>query len=62
VISRYAFDELKMVVVHPFGPQNIARPGFEAVGTVTEISIGADSVEVGRAESPCELVFVMIRL
>jgi len=60
VISHYTFDALKMVVVHPFGPQNIARPGFEAVGTVTEILIDAD--EVGRAGSPCDLVFAMIRL
>jgi len=61
-VPVYRFDSLRMVVTHPFGPQNIARPGFAAAGELTKILMGPDGTEVSRSVEPCDLVFVMLRL
>ncbi|HEY7522176.1 MAG TPA: hypothetical protein VH720_00780 [Candidatus Limnocylindrales bacterium] len=61
VVQHYAFDDLNVVLLQPFGVQTGLSLGFEARGTMTEeVYDGAGTLR-DRRVSPFELTFVMRR-
>jgi len=60
VVPHYAFDELHVVLVHSAGQSGLSL-GFEAGGTVEEVTYGVDGAERSRATSPFALTFVLSR-
>jgi hypothetical protein len=59
IVAHYLFDSLHLAPVAPFRGQSGLSVGFEARGTLEEISYDADGEETGRATSPFALTFVL---
>jgi hypothetical protein len=59
VVPHYTFDSLHLTVAFPGGAQGGPRPGFEARGTVEELTYDAAGRVVDRDEAPAEVLFAM---
>jgi hypothetical protein len=60
IVPHYAFDELHVVLIHSAGQSGLSL-GFEASGTVEEVTYGVDGAERSRTTSPFALTFVLSR-
>ena len=60
VVPHYTFDELHVVLVDSAGQSGLSL-GFEATGTVEEVTYGVDGSERSRATSPFARTFVLSR-
>jgi hypothetical protein len=60
VVPHYAFDALHVVLVHSAGQTGLSL-GFEASGTVEEVTYGVDGAERSRTTSPFTRTFVLTR-
>jgi hypothetical protein len=60
VVPHYAFDELHVVLVHSAGQSGLSL-GFEARGTVEEVTYGVDGSARSRTTSPFARTFVLSR-
>jgi hypothetical protein len=60
IVPHYAFDELHVVLVHSAGQSGLSL-GFEASGTVEEVTYGVDGAERSRTTSRFALTFVLSR-
>ena len=60
VVPHYAFDDLHVVLVDPEGQSGLSL-GFQARGTVEEVTFGVDGNEEGRTRSRFSKTFVLSR-
>ena len=60
VVPHYTFDALHVVLVHSAGQSGLSL-GFEARGTVEEVTYGVDGSERSRTTSPFSRTFVLSR-
>ncbi|HKE54270.1 MAG TPA: hypothetical protein VKC55_05825, partial [Actinomycetota bacterium] len=60
VVPHYTFDHLHVVLVQPEGQAGLSL-GFQARGTVEEVTYGVDGNERGRTSSPFSKTFVLSR-
>jgi hypothetical protein len=60
VVPHYAFDELHVVLVQPEGQAGLSL-GFQARGTVEEVTYHVDGSERSRSSSPFSKTFVLSR-
>jgi hypothetical protein len=60
VVPRYAFDRLHVILVQPEGQSGLSL-GFQATGTVREVTFAADGTERGRTTRPFARTFVLSR-
>jgi hypothetical protein len=60
VVPRYKFDSLHVVLIHTEGQSGLSL-GFEARGTVEEVTYGVDGSEWSRTTSPFTRTFVLSR-
>jgi hypothetical protein len=60
VVPHYAFDELHVVLVQPEGQAGLSL-GFQARGTVEEVTYRVDGSERSRSSSPFSKTFVLSR-
>lgn len=58
-VERYVFDSLRLVPLVSVRDQRSLRMGFEARGSLEEITNDDQGVETGRTTSPFALVFVL---
>jgi len=58
-VDRYVFDSLRLVPLVSVRDQRSLRMGFEARGSLEEITYDDRGVETGRTTSPFALVFVL---
>jgi hypothetical protein len=61
VVRHYAFDDVNVVLIVPFGVQTGTSLGFESRGTVTEETYDATGALVDRATTPFERTFAVRR-
>ena len=59
-VPHYAFEHLHVVLVDPEGQSGLSL-GFQARGTVEEVTFGVDGNEDGRTSSPFSKTFVLSR-
>ena len=60
VVPHYTFDALHVVLIHAEGQSGLSL-GFEARGTVEEVTYGVDGSERSRTTSPFARTFVLSR-
>jgi hypothetical protein len=60
-VARYRFDSLHLVPIVASGEQRGLSLGFEARGTVEEVTYNASGEETGRTSEPFAITFVMSR-
>ena len=60
VVPHYTFDALHVVLIHTEGQSGLSL-GFEARGTVEEVTYGVDGSERSRTTSPFARTFVLSR-
>jgi Na+-translocating ferredoxin:NAD+ oxidoreductase RnfD subunit len=60
VVPHYTFDALHVVLIHTEGQSGLSL-GFEARGTVEEVTYGVDGAERSRTTSPVAHTFVLSR-
>ena len=60
VVPSYTFDALHVVLIHAEGQSGLSL-GFEARGTVEEVTYGVDGSEWSRTTSPFTRTFVLSR-
>lgn len=60
VVPHYTFDHLHVVLVQPEGQAGLSL-GFQARGTVEEVTYGVDGTERSRTSSPFSKTFVLSR-
>ena len=60
VVPHYTFDELHVVLIHSAGQSGLSL-GFEAIGTVEEVTYRVDGSEGSRTTSPFARTFVLSR-
>jgi hypothetical protein len=60
MVPHYTFDAIHVVLVHSAGQSGLSL-GFEAIGTVEEVTYGVDGSELSRTTSPFARTFVLIR-
>ncbi len=60
VVPHYTFGALHVVLIHAEGQSGLSL-GFEARGTVEEVTYGVDGSERSRTTSPFARTFVLSR-
>jgi len=61
VIEHYDFDDVRVVIISPFGVQSGGSVGFESTGTVTRETYDAGGALLDRQTEPFERVFAVRR-